>query len=218
MSGPGLDAAMKMQRAVAQTEKEADLGPDDDDDEGNPFKAKAWSLFLYAWAGMAVRVLIVFGGLFSIYQFLDGKEEKRVERTLQLVELWEEGEYQQAQHAIQERLDGLNVKYAQLLGPNADEAERAVYMEQVGMAAMSEDGGDLPLAEFKIAFDRVLYFLNRAAYCVEGNLCSERMVRDYFGDFAISFWSYFKSYVEQERQRGAPSYGVPVEQFIATLR
>lgn len=185
--------------------------------ESNPFTSTDWRMLAYSWMGLLVRVLLIAGGIFTVVQFLDGKEEKRVERTLQLVELWERDEYQEAQRAVSERLDALNAKYASLLGANASASERAIYLDQVGVEAMTEEGGTLPLGEFRAAFDRILYFLNRMAFCVEGNLCSRRMVNEYFGDFAGSFWDYFHGFIEQQRRNGEPRLAAPLEAYIAQL-
>ena len=195
-----------------------DVSPQEIKPETNPFTSRDWRMLAYAWMGLAVRLILIGGAIFTIIQFLDSKEEKRVERTMQLVELWEREEYQQASRAVAARLDALNARYSGLLGPGAGEAERAVLREQMGLEAMTAEGGDLPLGEFRTAFDRVLYFLNRMAFCVEGNLCSERMVDGYFGDFASSFWDYFHGFVEQQRGNGDPRLAAPLEGYIAGLR
>ncbi len=186
--------------------------------ESNPFTSRDLRMLAYAWAGMAVRVLIVLGGLFSAYQYMEAKEEKRVERTLQLVELWERAEYQGAQQAVARRLDALNERYAGLLGANPSPAERQVYLDQIGIEAMTADGGTMPLPEFRAEFGRVLYFLNRMAFCVEGKLCSRSMVDGYFGDYARSFWDYFSGHVALERKGGATSYAAPLEAFLKTVQ
>jgi hypothetical protein len=164
-----------------------------------------------------VRLLLVVGGLFSAYQYLENKEEKRVERTLQLVDAWERDEYQDAQRAVSERLDALNAKYASLLGARPSAAERAVYLERIGVEAMTADGGEMPLADFRAAFGRVLYFLNRVAFCVDGNLCSRQMADGYFGDYALSFWQYFKGYVAQERETGTANLAAPLEAYVGAF-
>ena len=163
-------APRKIEQLPETTEAFPDVSTHEIKPESNPFTSRDWRMLGYAWAGMAVRVMILLGGAFTAYQYLDAKEEKRVERTLQLVELWERGEYQTAQQTVADRLDALNARYAGLLGANPTPAERRVYLEQIGIEAMKEDGGSMPLGEFRAQFNRVLYFLNRMAFCVEGKL------------------------------------------------
>jgi hypothetical protein len=194
-----------------------DVSPQEIKPESNPFTSRDWRMLVYAWMGLLVRGILVGGAIFTVVQFLDGKEETRVERTLQLVELWEREEYQDAQRAVSARLDALNTKYAGLIGSNPSAAERAVYLDQVGIEAMTEAGGEMQIAEFRAAFDRVLYFLNRMAFCVEGNLCSKDMVDGYFGDFAGSFWDYFRGFIEQQRARGETRLAAPLEAYVAKL-
>ena len=214
MAKTKLPAPRKIDQLPETTEAMPEVSTHEIKAESNPFTSRDARMLAYAWAGMLVRTLIIVGGLFSVYQWLEAKEEKRVERTLQLVELWEREEYQGAQQAVAERLDSLNERYAGLLSPNPSDADRRVYMEQIGIEAMTAEGGTMPLPEFRAAFGRVLYFLNRMSYCVEGNLCSAEMVDGYFGDYAQSFWMYFRGHVAQERKNGSASYAAPLEQFV----
>lgn len=117
-----------------------------------------------------------------------------------------------------DRLEALNARYAGLLAADPTPAERKVYMEQIGIEAMTEGGGTMPLATFRAEFGRVLYFLNRMAFCVEGKLCSRAMVDGYFGDYAGSFWDYFAGHVAQERKGGAASFAAPLEAYLKAGR
>lgn len=182
--------------------------------ESNPFTDRDWRMLGYAWFGFILRILLVFGAIFSVYQFLVAREEKRVERTLQLVELWEQDDYQAAQEALRERLAALNAKYATLLPNNPSQSEMAVYSEKVGLEVMTAEGGSMPLPEFRKHFDRLVYFLNRLSFCVEGNLCSRDIADAYFRDYAVSFWTYFSGYVAEQRKAGLTTYALPVERYV----
>ena len=184
--------------------------------ESNPFTERDWRMISYAWSGMIVRFILIFGSLFSVYQFLVAREEKRVERTLALVELWEQPDYQKAQRALKLRLAELNEKYASLLGANPDATALAVYQERIGVEALTPSGGTAPLAEFQENFDRVVYFLNRLSSCVESDLCSRATADAYFKDYAVSFWSYFSDYVARERKAGSTNFAGPIETYVGT--
>lgn len=183
--------------------------------ETNPFTDRDWRMWLYAWAGLLVRVMVIFGALFSIYQFLAAREQARVQRTFELVELWERSEYQAAQAALRQRLLLLNQKYGGDLGQNASPEDIAEYSRRIGLKAMSADGGDMPLAQFQEQFDRIVYFLNRVSSCVEGKLCSRDVADTYFMDYARSFWGYFAGYVADQRKAGATSFARPIETYVA---
>ena len=215
MANLGQTTAASMQRQSAQTEPDPEVEARGED--GNPFRSRDWRLWTYAWSGFAVRLLIVVGGIFSVLQYLDAREENRVERTLQLIETWEKPEYQVAQEAISGRLEALNARFGTLLENNASDADRAVYFDRIGVAAMQPDGGTMPLDAFRAHYERMLYFLNRMAFCVEGNLCSKTMVDGYFGDFAKSFWAYFGGYAREQRGAVAPNYGAPLERYVESL-
>jgi len=181
----------------------------------NIFAERDWRVSANAWAGFLLRVLLISGTLFSVYQYMMARQEMRVERTLQLVELWERSEYQEAQKSLKARLAGLNEKYSDLLGKSPSQAELAVYYEKVGLEAMNSDGGVVPLPEFQEQFDRLVYFLNRVSFCVEGHLCDREIADAYFQDYANSFWRYFRGYVEKQRKQGAATYAAAIEKYVA---
>ena len=193
-------------------------GPQEAKEEPNPFTARDWRMFLYAWAGMLLRILLVVGAVFSAMQFLQARHEKRVERTLQLVELWERAEYQEAQSALKRRLAALNDQASSLLGAAPTEAELDVVAASVGRQAMTAEGGTMPLADFEERFDRIVYFLGRLGSCVEGNLCDEDDADDFFLDYARSFWRYFGDYIAEQRAAGAPKLGATIETWLARAR
>ncbi len=182
--------------------------------EANPFTERDWRMFVYAWSGMAVRFVIVLGAIFSVLQFLETRKQSRIQRALEMVEVWEKPEYQTAQRAVKKRIDDLNATYGAILGDQPTMNEEAVVMKKIGQEAMSADGGAMPIAEFQEEFDRIVYFLNRAAFCVEGNICSREVIDAYFGDYARSFWAYFSGYVEGQRKTVSPTYAQPIEAYI----
>lgn len=186
--------------------------------EANPFTDRDWRMLGYAWSGFLLRLLLIAGGVFTVVQYFQTREEARIERTLQLVELWEQPEYQTAQKALKARLDALNEQYSGLLGSNPSPDEQKIYAERIGIAALGAEGGTMPLGEFRDHFDRIVYFLNRVAFCVEGNLCQRAVADAYFHDFAASFWTYFERHAQQERRRGSPNYAVTIENWLAKGR
>lgn len=182
--------------------------------EPNPFIDGDWRMLAYAWSGMAVRFVIIFTLVFSIFQFLSTQEQKRVEQTMALVELWETPDYQQAQRALKNRLAALNAKYDSLLPATASPAEEQIFRQRIGLEALTADGGTMPLDEFSDKFDRIVYFLNRLAFCVEGKLCSRSVADAYFRDYAVSFWSYFAGYVDKARKAGSRTFAQPIETYV----
>ena len=81
----------------AYPEGTAKIADDFNDATPNPFVEGDWRVMLNAWAGFALRVILVVSSAFGINQYLIIREESRVSRALELVELWEKPEYQKAQ-------------------------------------------------------------------------------------------------------------------------
>lgn len=182
--------------------------------ESNPFTDKDWRMFIYAWSGLAVRIAFVLGAIFTVYQFLTLREEARIQRAFEMVELWEKPEYQTAQRAVKKRIDDLNTRYAALLGDQPTMNAKAVVMRKIGLEAMTPDGGTMPADEFEEQFDQVVYFLNRISFCVQGGLCSREVIDAYFADYAKSFWTYFSDYVGEQRKLVSPTYAEPIETYV----
>ncbi len=182
--------------------------------ESNPFTDRDWRMLLYAWAGMAVRLAIIFTLGFSVFQYLANQEQKRVEQTMALVELWESKDFQQAQRALKERLAALNAKYDNLLSATPSPTEEQVFRQRIGIEAMTPEGGAMPVADFNDNFDRIVYFLNRLSICVEGKLCSRDVADAYFRDYAVSFWSYFAGYIGKQRKAGSANYAQAIEAYV----
>lgn len=186
--------------------------------ESNPFTDRDWRMFTYAWAGMIVRAMVIFGVVFTVFQYIETSEEKRINKTFELLEIWERPEYQEANLAVRQRISDLNARYASLLGKDPSPTQLAVYMERVGVEAMSADGGTMPLPEFKKQFDALAFFLTRVATCVQANQCSRQVTDDYFRDLSVSFWSYFSRYVRQVRAAGSTTFAVPIEEYVTGRR
>jgi hypothetical protein len=181
--------------------------------ESNPFLDKDWYNRIYAWAGMFVRVVIIVGAVFSVVQFMTAREEKRVERTLGLVDLWDTPENQAAVTAVSARLAEINEANRNFLPEQPTAEQLANYYSSIGIAALRPDPANPATAAIPQQFERVLFFLNRMAACVEGNLCSGAVADDFFIDYARSFWTYFAGHVE-ERRRAAPGYAEPLEAYL----
>lgn len=210
-----------MSKAPKKIDKLTDLplpSMQDTKDEPNPFTASDWRLFLFAWSGFTLRILLCVGAIFSAMQFLQSRHEKRVERSLDLVTLWESDSFQKAQSAVKRRLGDLNRQSAGLITPQTTPEQLAIIMSSIGNQAMTAEGGEIPLGEFREHFDRVVYFLSRVASCVEGNLCDQSVADEFFLDYARSFWSFFSDWIEKARRQGAPNLAIGIENYLKVPR
>lgn len=178
--------------------------------EPNAFIDTDWYNRTYAWAGMLVRFVIIFGALFSVVQYVSVRTEKKVERTLQLVDLWETPEYGTAQTAINTKLAELNASNNAFYPKDGSDAEKAAYFSRIGKQSAQD-------AAVEEHINKVIYFLNRLAFCVEGSLCSDDIADAYFRDYAISFWQYFAGYVGDRRQT-SPNFARPLEDYVRGLQ
>ncbi len=184
--------------------------------DSSPFSNTDMRVVIYAYIGFTLRILLVFGAVFSVVQYLQQRAEGRVNRTLELVDMWDRAEYQQAQRVLKERLVAANDQNQGLLGATPTDAEKKVYLSRLGKLLLTDAGGALPLSEFQPQFDRVVYFLNRVSSCVTNGICDRDVANDYFLDYARSFWSYFSGYAAEVRASGSPNFAKPIEQYVTS--
>jgi hypothetical protein len=201
-------------KAKISVEPFTEPSPQEIKKESNPFTDSDWRMWTYAWSGFLLRLMLVFGASFSIYQYLVQREEKRVERSFALIELWERPEYQDAQKALRERLGQVHDRLKGQLSATPTQAQLEFYYRKVGTEAMTAADGAAPLGDVQASFDRVLYFLNRVSSCTTTNLCSKSVSDEYFRDYAQTFWGYFSGYIRSQRRAGSTTLAESLETYL----
>ncbi len=175
--------------------------------ESNPFTDRDWRMWLYAWSGLLVRFTIVLGAVFTIYQFLAAREQTRVQRSLELVELWEKPEYQEcaegaeaaAVRAEREICRACSAPIRRRNGtrglhgshrPRGDDREAAARC-RCRSSRSSSTGSSTSSTGCRSASRE--------------DICSREVADAYFRDYAASFWQYFAGYIAQAAQGKAGS-------------
>ena len=95
------------------------------------------------------------------------------------------------------------------------QGERAGLLLYRGLAHELKGAHEDALADFTADFDKIVYFLNRLSFCVDGGLCSRKMADAYFRDYAASFWAYFAGYIDKQRKAGTPTYALAIEKYVS---
>lgn len=201
-------------KAKVAVEPFTEPSPQEIKKESNPFTETDWRMWTYAWTGFLLRLMLVVGASFSVYQYLVQREEKRVERTFALIELWERPEYQDAQKALRQQLMQVHDRLKSQLSATPTQAQLDFYYRKVGSEAMSAASGAAPMADVQASFDRVLYFLNRVSSCTTTNLCSKSVTDEYFRDYARTFWGYFSGYIRSQRRAGSSTLAESLEKYL----
>lgn len=213
-STPSSSPMLPAGKAKVSIEPFTEPSPQEIKKESNPFTEADWRMWTYAWSGFLLRLMLVFGASFSVYQYLVQREEKRVERTFALIELWERPEYQDAQKALRQRLVQVHDRLKGQLSATPTQAQLEFYYRKVGTEAMTAADTAMPLADVQANFDRVLYFLNRLSSCTTTNLCSKSVTDEYFRDYAQTFWGYFSGYIRSQRRAGSTTLAESLENYL----
>ena len=103
---PSDTLALTMSKEAADPDSQGDpatepaIPPPPKPPKETPFNDSDWRIRIDAWAGLFVRIGLVVGAIFSVYQYLAQREEQRVAQTMRMVELWDQGDYQQGVQPI----------------------------------------------------------------------------------------------------------------------
>lgn len=135
-----------------------------------------------------VRVGFLGGLLFTGYQYIDSLRRERVERSFELVDLWESERIQGAQRTLESKLSKLQSETTKVFGAKPTAEDLKFAEKVIGDAVFEQTKTD---DELRNDFSTMLYFLNRVSYCATEGLCEASVVNDFFEDYAKQFWNYF---------------------------
>lgn len=146
--------------------------------------------------GMAVRTVVIIGGVLTYIQYSHSVKREQIQRSFELVDLWQGEKMQSSQNALQTEILKL-ARDAKSLSESSGNSLDPAFTQKVVADRLWDEiaaGGELSTAFFD-----VLFFLNRASYCATSDLCDKPVIDDFFKDYAKQFWSYFGENLERSR-------------------
>jgi hypothetical protein len=157
-------------------------------------------------AAVILKVVTVLALTFGLFEYDRQKADSRVTQSLNLVQEWESGGYQDAYARINDVLLPLYQQNADAIAAVGDNAaERALLYGNIGEAATGKD--DNFVSEADRDADKVFHFFERAAICANEAICDYAVLKTFFGSEASSFWLYFGRYAERRQVDGYAGYG-----------
>ncbi|MBW4709212.1 hypothetical protein KX928_15580 [Roseobacter sp. YSTF-M11] len=127
-------------------------------------------------------------GTTAVMSFLNSQDAKLTDRSFDIVGLWEEPVTQRANAELRARVDVAR-----------DELGFAPADEQIGALIIARMiSGEDP--DLLAPFERVWYVLRRVSHCHESGQCDNEVLREFFCDYAQSFWSYFGKQITEVDQ------------------
>lgn len=149
--------------------------------------------------------------VFGVVQYTQALEEKRAERTLELVKEWRGDGYRDSFNLLAETTAAqmtANITEAEIafLDGN-DEAREKVAAKLANLVLAEEpDASD--------ALDEVVYFFNLLGLCVEANMCSEATAAGFFDNTLIDFHSIYEAPIDARRET-LPDYASGMLRLLA---
>jgi hypothetical protein len=131
---------------------------------------------------------IIFGGLFSLNEYLERKQENKVARTLDLVDAYSKEDVISAQQDLDwhydKNIDAIN---AALDSENFTEDFSAIIIQLIEKHDLSRQ------------VDRLFYFYRTVAICTLASLCDKSTVESYFKHQGVVFFNQYYPYICQRR-------------------
>lgn len=133
-------------------------------------------------------VLSILGGGFAFWNYLANQDALREQRVYEIVAVFDQADTQSAISEI-----GLSIdRHLTDLGPNID---KSIIGELIfdGFATGSS-------VEKRAQFNRLWYLLRRVSHCHRNQSCDAILLEEYFCDFGVTFWRYFRDPILQRHK------------------
>ncbi|MBY5341190.1 hypothetical protein E0H35_06415 [Rhizobium leguminosarum bv. viciae] len=158
-----------------------------------------WPATAVEWIEAVVKLSIVAGGLFAIFQFLDGKQTERVKATLQYVSRFE-NEDSAANRARRALSDALRVNAGNLqrLGSAHVSTQQASALKQKLASTILEDADD----DMDVLLELDGFF-NSLQICVRNEICDRNTSLEYFNSYANWLVGNFGEIIDERANRAS---------------
>ena len=164
-------------------------------------------------AAVILKIVTVLALSFGLFEYDRQKADGRVSQSLELVQEWETGGYQDAYARINDMLLPIYQQNADAIAAVGDNpSDRALLYGNIGEAVTGKD--DAFISEPEKDVDKVFHFFERAAICSDEAICDYPVLKTFFGSEASSFWLYFGKYAERRQADGYPGYGEWTHKFV----
>lgn len=158
----------------------------------------------------ATKVLVILGGVFTAWQYLEAKQTARIERTFEYVELLSRGEAAPARQAITAELLARQEQLGPILHGTFAPAEAQVLHARLAHFLVHQSRGGRGLA---LELDTLANLFQEITICVARKLCESEVAHAFLDETARNYWSNFKPYFLEQRTL-IPTYAAGLEQFV----
>ncbi|MFD3191887.1 hypothetical protein ACFMPD_16710 [Sedimentitalea sp. HM32M-2] len=180
------------------------------DDTPPPF----WPKRLAVWLDLLVKVGAIFAAVFAIVQYLQAREDARIEKTLRYVSEFRDAESAPggAGKSVSETLwrNTGQIEQFEILSSSLPE-DRRQDLRRDFIAKLVHGTEENPGLRSDII--EIASFFEALAICVDNDLCDRNTAVSYFGEYATVFWQNFDVYLKEQREV-VPDFAGGVERFV----
>lgn len=163
--------------------------------------------WLSVFATVVSQGALVAGGGFAAWQFLESRNDARVERTMEYILRYEDGPVGESRRSIRTALRPFASQFAEMGSTVAPESRDQM------ISTLMEEAGDGRLPDH---VDTIVEFYEGLWTCIREQICSRDVSFGYFASDAREFVQNFDPYI-RERKLNNPLYGRGLEK-IASAR
>lgn len=153
---------------------------------------------------LGVKLGVLVGAAFGVWQYLEAKQQSRVARTSEYIDRFEDGQAGSSARRINAALRPYQDQFASLStgGFSVEDRTEVVLtiVEEANGGALADD------------LDAFIDFYEGLDTCVQSSLCDAQVADRYFSPRAKEFWANFEPYITYRRANN-PSFARGLENY-----
>lgn len=166
---------------------------------------------------IAASIGVATAAMVAVSEYISANDDKRAERSLEIVRDWQTGAHTNRYTAVQEFVEAkvtepaLQASLAQLSDAALADAQSNLGKAWTAALRSSSDPADRAIER---DIDRLMLFFAQMQICVKAELCDEVVLKAYFDLEVSTFWRYFSGYAELRQEANYEGYGEPVRLLV----
>ncbi len=200
--------ATKISETILETEVSDNTREDNENieipessDDDKPRRYQNLRKQIDVFLSITVKLAILAGSVFAIYQFYEAKTDFRIGKTFDYISQYQQGRLLEARENIRQQIRLLEYAF---INDMASEDHKTV------VKALVEGDAGPPLAK---EVDLLLDFFMSLKLCIDQDLCESSVVKAFFYEQSKYYWKIFKPYIENRSDPSNPKYAKGLEWF-----
>lgn len=164
---------------------------------------------IQSFSQIAVNIAIVIGTIFAFVQYINLKQNRKIDRTISFIEQFNDNNLSAARVKISNTLRKYESEIDELNNTPMSQAAAAKVRQKISFS-LAQDSNDGAGLETEI--DEIIGFFGALEICLKAKICDQPTAKSFFGDYADRFVQNFGPYIEARASR-VSGYGDYLMEF-----